>query len=981
MKKLWVVIAVVVLATAGLVWWLSGDPDVIGPDATPPNEQQASLDQPFIRSDTDEESLDAGVGRVTGHVFDSDFVPMQGVRVRLYAHEAELDQLECSLCHFDVLECGEASTAARVIKMLREGKVVHPAPLAEAVTDAEGQFFFDDAPLDGEVTAVHGQLSAAAPCDSEGVGLVLKPVLSQEVRVTDFEGKPVVNARVTLYSPREGTLVEKGVDADGRVTLESFDSRAWYFAEVDGALPAGQLLSNGGELVLAPPRTLVIRTLLGGKPVDADVEVLMHGEPRKLRTRDGLLRLEQLPFGYYSVQVASEELAAAEQSAELVAPITELVFELRRGSKLLVTVVSASGEPLESVSGSLSGNDSNASSEAEQGALLILGPVPEGEYTLSVTSEGMVSIDRPIDLKPGETTLELTMRPAPKLTGVVMGPDGKPVAMARVSAWENDVEIALDLTDDDGTFEIELHYSGSFLIKAEEQRHGVGEVNAQVPGPAVSLQLAARGVLEVEVIDADGKPLPSDVMVRSAKDQSVKWIEDEEGKPGRLAGLSAGSYLVEKAIPERLPLSQTVEISDGRVTKVTLKADRGAAITGKVVDHLGKPIEQAMVTVSGRQETVVSGADGRFEWKGLAPGAAEIFAFHPNGAETPHLKVSAPANDVVLVVAEVELVTGRVVDDKGAAVTSFDANGERVKSEDGRFKVPAPNHTLDVWAEGYSAVFITPASGDVGDVVVKKEPVIEGDVLDGEGKPVSGATVMGTVDLTPTTTDALGRFKLTLSSEEPQDFVATRGAMSGRTPARIGSAAHIVMQRGTAVHGKVVDATGKPVPTQVTATNRTTQRPIELDTDENGRFQLDLPQGVWLFSTRSNRVQRAIDVRGPRLEVTLGEEPGACGLSVRSSKNIDAIWLLTVPMGDEGPWDLVGTAGGSVEVPVNTPALEINARGLPCGRYTLAASIENVVTSAPLDLRSAAQQVQIEPRAIEPDVADEPAPFSVSGGP
>jgi hypothetical protein len=163
------------------------------------------------------------------------------------------------------------------------------------------------------------------------------------------------------------------------------------------------------------------------------------------------------------------------------------------------------------------------------------------------------------------------------------------------------------------------------------------------------------------------------------------------------------------------------------------------------------------------------------------------------------------------------------------------------------------------------------------------------------------------------------------------------------------------------------------VPTQVTATSRLNQRPIEIDTDEKGLFQLDLPQGVWMFSTRFNRVQRAIDVRGDRLEVTLGEEAGACGLSLRSSKPIDAIWLLTVPMAvSDGPWDVVGKSAGSIEVPVTTAALEINARGLPCGSYTLAASIENVVTSAPLELRGAAQRVQIEPHASEPEPTEPP---------
>ena len=396
-------------------------------------------------------------------------------------------------------------------------------------------------------------------------------------------------------------------------------------------------------------------------------------------------------------------------------------------------------------------------------------------------------------------------------------------------------------------------------------------------------------------------------------------------------------------------------------------------VSGKVIDHLGKPVEQAIVTVNGRPQTAVTGADGHFEWKGLTPGSTEVWAIQTNGAESKHVTVTAPASEVVLTIAEVAKVTGRVVDERGTPITEFDANSERVKTPDGRFSVPSPNKTLDVWVEGFAAVYLTTAEGDVGDVVMKKDPVVEGDVLDGEGKPVSGATVLGSMDLAPATSDAAGRFKLTLTSDEPQDLIATRGAMSGRTTVKLGSIAHIVMQRGTSLSGKVVDPSGKPVPTQVNASSRMTQRPIEIDTDENGRFQLDLPQGVWIFSTRSNRVMRAVDVKGDHMELTLGEEAGACGLSLRSDKPIDAVWLLTTALSpNDGPWDLAGKSAGSVEVPVITPSLEVNARGLPCGSYTLAASIENVVTTEPLELRSAGQRVQIEPHLTLPAPEEPP---------
>lgn len=400
MRPIRVLIAVVVLALGGaLAWWLLAEPEAPAAAAA---DDHAALNTAFVvRADEEGEALDAGVGRVTGRVFDGDMKPVGGARVRLYAKGPEIEQLECALCHLAVLDCEDPSTVKRVMQGVRDGSLHPPKVLAEVVSDAEGGFAFDDAPMGGEVVALSGQLSAESACDPEALELVLEPPLSQEIHISDFEGKPFAGARVTLYSPRDGTLLEKRVDGEGKLTLESADHLAWFFAEAEGTLPVGQRLGNGGDLVLAPPRTLIVHTRMGGQPVDAEVQITIHGEPRKLRTKDGVLQLDQLPSGYYTVGVSSDALAAAEQSVELLKPITELEFELRRGAKLLVTVVSATGEPLEQVSGSLAGNDSSATADSEQGALLILGPVPEGEYTLNLTSEGMVSIDKPLNLKPG----------------------------------------------------------------------------------------------------------------------------------------------------------------------------------------------------------------------------------------------------------------------------------------------------------------------------------------------------------------------------------------------------------------------------------------------------------------------------------------------------------------------------------------------------------------------------------------------------
>ena len=150
MRKLWLLIAVVVLTTAGLVWWLTREPEATGPAATP-DDATAQLDRPFIRTPAGEAGLDGGFGRVSGRVINEDAVPVKGARVRLYAHGSELEDLECAMCHLNVLDCADATTAKRVIKGLREGTLLPPPVLAEVFTDADGNFFFEAAPLGGEV--------------------------------------------------------------------------------------------------------------------------------------------------------------------------------------------------------------------------------------------------------------------------------------------------------------------------------------------------------------------------------------------------------------------------------------------------------------------------------------------------------------------------------------------------------------------------------------------------------------------------------------------------------------------------------------------------------------------------------------------------------------------------------------------------------------------------------------------------------------
>lgn len=979
MKRALLVLAVL-LAVAGLGWWL-------WPDDAPATQTDGGAgatfvaEQPGLTLAPIDPSLevDAGVGRVKGRVVTDEGVPVPNARVRLYEGDADFDRLTCGVCHEGMLTCEDPSTVKQVIDALRSGRLVAPRVLAEQLTGPDGSFDFGERSLAGDLYAVAGERSGVSELGEE-LELVVSPATEVTVTVVDGRQAPIGGADLQVFSPREGALSSVRADADGVARLKVLDERTWVFAEREGALPAGSGRIAGGDLqlVLAPPHTLVIHTRLGTTPIDATVTIGLHGGDQKLRTAQGTLRLEQLPAGFFTIDVATDDFAAPTQMVELVEPVTELEFQLRKSAKLVVTVLTSAGDPVELVSGSLSGEGANVDATAEHGALLLLGPVPEGEYTFTASADGMVPATRRVDLHPGENNLEVLLRTAPKLEGTVKLPDGKPAAGARVSVFEEEQETTSTVTDDDGHFSMELMYPGRFLVRADAPRDGVGEVTAQVPGPPVTVTLDAKGVLEVVVIDEDGTKLPADLLVRSDAARFVRWVEDQD-QLGRLAGLLAGKYIVEKTLPERMPIEATVEIVEGRTTRLTLTAKHGARLTGQVVDAAGKPVAEASVLCTARNDSVQTDEQGRFELKGVKPGEVELFAVSREGAQTDKVKLTAPATDVVLKLPEMVRVRGRVVDERGAPVPEFDANGTSIKSTDGRFDVEAPNKNLDVWREGFVPIFLSPAEGDVGDVVLKRQPTVEGEVVDGEGRPVSGATVMCSAEMAGVTTDGQGRFTLPVTSEEPQELIASRGAAAGRAPLVLGQRARVVLRRGTQIVGRVLDAAGRPMPTLVRATNVTANNGQEVDTDENGRFQLELSQGVWLFATRSNRLTRSVEVSGERMELTLGEQSGQCGAVVRSSRLIDGLWFLAGPRGEGGPWEVLTRGGGSFEYPVMTPSLEVAVRGVPCGRYTLAASIENLVTEVAVDLQGPAQAIVVEPSPVLLVPEEAPPPEAPEG--
>lgn len=968
-------IGVVVLGLVALgVWWwwpeeVSTTP--VEPTSTSPTQP---LEGEFRLPES--ELRDAGVGRITGVVYFEE--PAPGVKVVAYARAPELVELECGVCEMPVLECGEATTVRQLIDGVRLGKFAPPQPIAETVTDANGRFTFESLPLDAWLLArkdeSFGLIRHEPEVEDESISLSL--VETRLLNIVDMNGSPIPSAEVTLYSPWSGQSAPYRADADGVVTLPVREPSGFVFIDRPGFLPAGTSLELASQLMLSAPKTLIVHTRMGGQSVDADVLIDLHRRKQRLHAVNGELRIEQLSGDLLMLSAEGQGLSSPTMTVELSKDETEVTFELRRGGRLMVTVMTQDGEPLD-VSGELSGVDFSANAEGKDGSLVIFTSVPEGEYELSLDAPDCVREQRRVDVKPGDNTLEVLFRPATKLEGQVLDPDGKPANDARVMIIEGEDEIESRFTREDGRFEVQLPYGGVYLVKALSEELGTTEQKVTAPKTDVVLKLEARASLEVELFDHDGKQIDADFMVRPVDRGHAVWLRPRSADDlsGRVAGLEAGRYVLHKDLAGRLPIDQQVELVEGRTTRLKITAKLGLTVTGRVVDANGKAIPSATIMTDTEGEHVTADELGHFEQGGLEPKELSIWAMSDEGVESERVKVTPPASDLVLKLGPTPRVRGRCIDERGAPVTEFMANDQRVKSADGRFEVNAPSKALDLWAEGREGTYLTDVTADVGDVVLPLNTRVEGEVVNPDGTPVAGATVRSSDLGVEASTDGRGRFKLELStSTEDGEVIATRGGASGRTHFKKGQTTglRVVMQGGSVVHGKVLDAEGRGYATTVTCTNRLMARPIEVQSNAEGSFEVELPRGVWLLAARKARAAKTIEVAGERVDVVLGVDPAArCSMLVTSADAMSSVWVLSRLMADgEAPWDVTASTGGSWEVSLSTPQTSVTVPA-PCGKYQVSASVNSIVTTATIDLQGRDQEVRLPPPL---SVENEPEP-------
>lgn len=449
--------------------------------------------------------------------------------------------------------------------------------------------------------------------------------------------------------------------------------------------------------------------------------------------------------------------------------------------------------------------------------------------------------------------LQIVLLRHPELRGVVLDPEGRPLANAKVSCWHDSdkwwrarTEVR---TNPKGEFRLREVPVGPTRLRAEAAgfAHSEALLLDLAPGAVrtgLSLSVCKPAVIRGAVLDEAGKPgAGRTVTVEEVAGQFSKNVKtDAEGK-FEVRELGPGRYALQTAGTESEQLLGS--IADADEFEARMNAFDVARTT--VLVRAGETVS---VTLGARSAPAIR-MHGRIT---VASGRAESISARPLGGES----------------------SGRAAKSQVAADGGYELRLARA----GSYLVSVELEDTDARARWIVDV---PAGAEFGKDFEFPTGRIAGRVVDAEGAPVAGQNVeawppgsrdeVGDARARAATTDDNGRFEIiglapatytvevtgrTRWWEESPD--AGRARREGVVVAADKSPedVELVLARGGSVSGTIRSASGDPLPwVEVFAfdeAGHAVARPSPEESGASGRFTLEgLPSGRVLLYARSTR--------------------------------------------------------------------------------------------------------------------------------
>lgn len=482
------------------------------------------------------------------------------------------------------------------------------------------------------------------------------------------------------------------------------------------------------EIVLSPGAS-VAGTVVGpdGRPIAgaavgraaAEGELPWTGGTSTERTTSdgaGRFELSELPAGPFALEAKAKGFApSVELALDLVAgdAVPDVVLTLRVGGDLAGRVFEKSGGPAahRMVSLMRAGFAEPQATTCDADGGFAFHGLEAGTWQVMALPADMDGDDQEdflsnmlmtkVEIVEGETAwVELGNAPVDPVhvTGTVTAA-GEPVeaTISFVPESENVLgELSLARSEADGRFSVQLKKPGPYLVSVQG---GGGEARFTLVVPAaeehtIDLVLPV-GRIEGRVLGPDGSPArgvgltvrpegPSDLL--SPFGSGSNATTDDEGRY-RFERLEAGTYAIavgsasfgREAGPHGRSVRGGLELEEGGVlTGVDFRLEEPGEIRGRVLDPAGRPAAGAAVFVRDAAglpletlTSVVSGSDGSFRIRALAPGRYTLHARTADAVSAESAAVSVASDDA----AELSLAL-----QPGAflLVTSKDESGEPV---------------------------------------------------------------------------------------------------------------------------------------------------------------------------------------------------------------------------------------------------------------------------------------------------------------
>jgi hypothetical protein len=317
---------------------------------------------------------------------------------------------------------------------------------------------------------------------------------------------------------------------------------------------------------------------------------------------------------------------------------------------------------------------------------------------------------------------------------------------------------------------------------------GVPDAGARLEGPRA---------LQVRVLGPDGAPLPGShvQVVPESLDATNLWLQTNDRGEVGYAAPPPGRYRVLAFWVEQKRFQryvwQDLESSPGTDdVRMELRFPPRSAppISGQVRGLDGQPVAGATVAArqpfpsvpldgdllrntSGPREfaTATTDAEGRFTLEPFREGEYGLHVQHQAGLGDVTARTGGPTVDIVLVPRCVRSATGRVVDEHGTPLKSFEVGSMRVRDAKGRFQLGSACFTT-VESAGFvpqelPLLSLKSLNAELPDIVLERGRELTGSVVGPDGKPVESVSLRGSWDGSRggpavASTNASGRFSL-----------------------------------------------------------------------------------------------------------------------------------------------------------------------------------------------------------------------------